>query len=66
MMMRKICRYQRQSYNPVLFSMQTSKVKGSGAATVHAMKQVAAKPRFTAIIGNRKSVDFNAYSVQLL
>jgi hypothetical protein len=33
MTMREICCYLQQSYNPALFSMLTSKVKGSGAHT---------------------------------
>jgi len=66
MMMREICRYLRQSYNPALFSMLTPKVKGSGAPTAHATKRCVAMPALTKIIGNRKLADLYACSEQLL
>jgi len=63
MMMRNICRYRRQNYNPAIFSIQTSKVTGSGAATVHTMKHCVAMLTLTTIIGNRNMVGFYACSV---
>ena len=63
--MREICRYLRQSDNPALFSMLTSKVKGSGAPTAHATKLCVAILSRTKIIGNRKLVDLYTCSEQL-
>ena len=66
MMMREICRYLWQYYNPALISMLTSKVKGSGAPTTHTTKRCVAMLSLTKIIGNRKLVDLIACSEQLL
>jgi hypothetical protein len=66
MMMREICRYLWQYYNPALFSMLTSKVTGSGAPTAHTTKHCVAMLTLTTIISNRNLVDFYACSVQLL
>ena len=65
MMMREICCYPRQSYNPALFSMLTSKVKGSGAPTTHTTKRCVAILSLTKIIGNRNLVELYARLEQL-
>jgi hypothetical protein len=66
MMMREICRYLWQYYNSALFSMLTSKVKGSRAPTALATKRCIAMLALTKIIGNRKLADLYACSEQLL